>query len=154
MGVAPSAYSKLELRPLIDKIKALVGEYQREREIDAWFKQQAWRKVVGLLLKAYPATYDSWPNPDERKKEFLDIPADSVSELVGLVDAEEVLGPALVAVLVAGVGAAAQLDGPVAGQARPHFHFCLQRSHAGFPARDPIRSEQAAFANVFAKIPA
>src|SRR5207249_11588691 len=40
-----------------------------------------------------------------------------------------------------------------AAPARLRFHFCRQKSHAGSPARDRIRSAQAAFANVFAKIP-
>jgi SecD/SecF fusion protein len=104
-----SKLSELTLNELIKEVKESVDDYAREREIDAWFKQQAWKKLIDLILDKYPVVYTSWTEglradpkdsderkqqiekwkkeiEDERKKEFYDIPPDSISELVGRVE--------------------------------------------------------------------
>jgi SecD/SecF fusion protein len=86
MAAPPAALCNLKLGDLIIEVKKMVGEYQREREIDAWFKQQAWKKVIGQVLQKYPAAYDTWPDPEAKKKELYDIPPDAVAELVGQIE--------------------------------------------------------------------
>jgi SecD/SecF fusion protein len=64
------------LSQLITEVKTLVDDNRKNREIDAWFKQHAWRKMIAMMLK-------EWPILQERKTAFEKIPPDSVDELVG-----------------------------------------------------------------------
>jgi len=64
------------LRALMEEVKGLVDDNRKNREIDGWFKQQAWRKMIGLML-------EKWPILKERKAAFDKIAPDSIDELVG-----------------------------------------------------------------------
>ncbi len=67
---------KKPLHELIADVKAYVDDNRKNREIDSWFKQQAWRKTIAQVL-------DRWPLLKERKAAFDKIAPDAIEELVG-----------------------------------------------------------------------
>jgi SecD/SecF fusion protein len=88
------------LTQLVQYVKAIVDDFAREREIDAWFKQQAWKKVVSQILDKYPAVFNTWPDQHEHKVEFLEIAPDSIGELVGRVEMKgDTIGQAFLTVM-------------------------------------------------------
>lgn len=64
-----------DLRGLIEQVKARVDDVNKNKEIDGWFKQQAWREVIAKLLKDYPIL-------NQRKESLERVPADAIEELV------------------------------------------------------------------------
>ena len=64
------------LNKLIAEVKAYVDDNRKGREIDGWFKQQAWRKMIAMML-------EKWPILKERKAAFDKIAPDAIDELVG-----------------------------------------------------------------------
>jgi SecD/SecF fusion protein len=90
---SPLDYQNHTLLQLIADVKSRVDDYAKEKEIDAWFKQQAWRKMIGLLLK-------QWPSLNERKAAFEKIAPDAVDELVGRAETKgDAIGQAFLTVL-------------------------------------------------------
>ncbi|HYV35933.1 MAG TPA: protein translocase subunit SecD [Gemmataceae bacterium] len=69
-----------KLRELVKDVKDLVDDNRKSREIDAWFKQQAWRKMIGMMLDQ-----KGWEILKSRKAAFEKIAPDAVDELVGRV---------------------------------------------------------------------
>jgi SecD/SecF fusion protein len=63
---------------LVQDVKDRIDDVNKNKEIEAWFKQQAWRLVVQQLLKDYPSL-------EPRRAAFERIAADQVEELVGRV---------------------------------------------------------------------
>jgi SecD/SecF fusion protein len=92
--------NKTSLHKLMDQVKERVNDYSREREIDGWFKQQAWKKLIGLVLEKYPSVYQGWPDAETHKDAFFDIPPDAIDELVGAVEMKgDTLGQAFLYVM-------------------------------------------------------
>jgi SecD/SecF fusion protein len=72
-------YQTKTLRGLMKDVKDTVDDYAKEKEIDGWFKQQAWRKMISLVL-------EKWPILKEREAAFTKIAPDAIEELVGRVE--------------------------------------------------------------------
>jgi len=64
---------------LVEQVKTLVNDFSKEKEINYWFKQQAWAQ----LLKKVE---ERWPKLKQRPEAFKNIDADSIEELVGRVE--------------------------------------------------------------------
>jgi SecD/SecF fusion protein len=72
-------YKNKSLQQLMTEVKVLVDDNRKNREIDGWFKQQAWRKMIDLAIA-------KWPVLGEKKGAFDRIAPDSVEELVGRIE--------------------------------------------------------------------
>ena len=82
-----------KFRKLLEEVKRRVDDVNKNKEIEAWFKQQAWRKVVNEVLKQHPIL-------EERRASFERIPADAIDELVGRVELKgDFMGQAFVNVI-------------------------------------------------------
>jgi SecD/SecF fusion protein len=82
------------LGDLMEQVKRYIDDNRKTREIDAWFKQQAWRKMIGKLLDKYfnlPPEKPEKMSAEEyaalqvkaRKSSYDKIAPDAVEELVG-----------------------------------------------------------------------
>jgi SecD/SecF fusion protein len=90
---SPFDYKNHTLRQLVADVKSRVDDYAKEKEIDAWFKQQAWHKMIGLLLQ-------QWPSLSDRRAAFEKLAPDAIDELVGRVECKgDTVGQAFLTVI-------------------------------------------------------
>jgi SecD/SecF fusion protein len=81
------------LRELMNDVKAVIDDNRKSREIDGWFKQQAWHKLIRMVL-------EKWPVLKDRKTAFDKVPPDAIEELVGRVECKgDGVGQAFLVVL-------------------------------------------------------
>ena len=91
-------YRNHNLHQLMNDFKSRVDDYAKNKEIDAWVKQQAWHKMIGMLL-------EKWPVLNDRKAAFERIAPDAVDELVGRVQCKgDSIGQAFLTVVEPLVG--------------------------------------------------
>ncbi len=57
-------YTATNLRELMNEVKERVNDYAKEKAIDFWFKEQAWKQMISALFERYPQL-------KERKEQFF-----------------------------------------------------------------------------------
>jgi SecD/SecF fusion protein len=91
-------YKNDNLDQLVKEVKTIVDDNRKAREIDGWFKQQAWHKMIGLALQ-------KWPILAEKKAGFEKIAPDGIEELVGRIECKgDSIGQSFLVVMQTFVG--------------------------------------------------
>ncbi len=65
-----------DLKGLIGEVKHRINDYAKEKEVDSWFKQQAWDAVIERMV-------EKWPHLKERKDQLFNTLPDAYEELIG-----------------------------------------------------------------------
>ncbi len=84
-------YTAETLPQLIKDVKKRIDDFSKEREVDSWFKQQAWHALVEKMFQKWPSLAEvekqalTLAKTDEEKKQapFANIAPDSFDELIG-----------------------------------------------------------------------
>jgi SecD/SecF fusion protein len=77
-------------KAMVAEAKKRVGDYTKEKEIEAWFREQAWKELSArvwdkFFVERYAKNKEEWAKLKGRKSEFDNILPDHYEELIGRV---------------------------------------------------------------------